>query len=353
MLSSTIQTCPAPLVNAERGSSDVHQPEHHGDVPSNMKRILTPSKVEAVISKITPTRLRQPPVRTPVSGKRSGPSPVLDSPPCNGKPSPLENRPPWDADFHVNRPDLRKPKPGRPTSATSPGIARPASHSEGGKLPLFRVSPHSKLPRATNDISVKDFSEQSNHSLLRSRSVDFRTATGQVSVMVELEELQKACDIQKQHIALLEGELEVRNGQVNDLERKVLSERKSQADMEADFAHREAEILQAWEKEFEQGRSMARDLAMYRKLHTEAREELAGEVAALKGELDRFKVLINERHNDTWGQKQGSVGRENEMEERTNSLRQRILEIEKKLATQKLGRSSVLADERAEQRRIL
>ncbi|KNC99270.1 uncharacterized protein SPPG_05525 [Spizellomyces punctatus DAOM BR117] len=344
MLSSTIQTSPAPPVSAERGSVGVHQPVHHADVPPNMKRILTPSKVEAVISKITPTRLRQPPVRTPVSGKRSGPSPVLHSPPCNGKPSPLEDRPPWDPDFHVNRPDLRKPKPGRPISATSPGIARPVSHSEDGKSPSFRVSPYSKLPRATNDISGKDFSEQSSHSLLRSRSVDFRTATGQVSVMAELEELQKTCDIQKQRIALLEGELEVKTGQINDLERKVLSERKNRENMEADFAHREAEILQVWEKEFEQGRSMARELAMYKEFHTEAREELTGEVAGLKGELDRLKGIMNERHDETWGQKQGRIGKENEMEERTNSLRQRILEIERKLATQKLGQSSVVAE---------
>ncbi|KAI8907666.1 hypothetical protein DFJ77DRAFT_474863 [Powellomyces hirtus] len=268
----------------------------------HMRRSMpaTPSQVEEVYAKITPTRLRQPPVRTPISiEKQHVPSPLHNNAAteADDNKSPLENRPPWNADFHVNRKDFSKPKLTPRVDPLSPSAS---------KLPQ-----PAGMARA---VAVHQLME-ADHHMLRSRSLtNMRASLGeyQTSTPQRTSEpysprhtpqnnalppptqkpAEPSSDNQTQ---VLMSELNAAKEQVKELESRLAAETKKRTDMEAEYIKSEAEILKAWETEFEQRRKLAKELESSQILYTEVNDsivEISAELETIRGDLKIFESVL-------------------------------------------------------------
>ncbi|KAI8823028.1 uncharacterized protein EV422DRAFT_388859 [Fimicolochytrium jonesii] len=250
-------------------------------------RVLTPSKVENVFSKITPTRLRQPPLRAPISIENFQPAEEsrLNRKDVN---SLLEDRPAWDADFHVNRKDFSKPKPG---VTLSPGV--------GGSPTMSRLpQPAGGGARQFGSVSEMRAHIQSPQSAHHKSEVHSPSPLGSSAKREDkAAELSKTCEVLAQKAVDLQKEVSERDQKIRDLVNQLRLEKEKVKQMEEDHATHQEKVLNAWSEEFEKGKALGKELeevtARYAELATTV-VEIESVLHSIKADVDIVEGVLTE-----------------------------------------------------------
>ncbi|KAI9089603.1 hypothetical protein DFS34DRAFT_597987 [Phlyctochytrium arcticum] len=204
-------------------------------------RVFTPSKVDEVIQKITPTRLRQPPGRTPTRTRPATSPPTINTRPginnhtnAQSK-SPDEDRPAWNADFHVNRKDFSKPKP----PARSPPARVLGPPILISKAPQLRKSPSSNLPISSRPTSGFASVQPSGP---RKGALPANDTVSELSDLVERQRMQ---------LSMQQDEIAAKGALIEHLKQRLAEARENMQSTKDNFAKTEAELLHAWDQEYE------------------------------------------------------------------------------------------------------
>ncbi|KAJ3052824.1 hypothetical protein HK097_005586 [Rhizophlyctis rosea] len=213
--------------------------------------LLTPTKVSAAMSKITPTRLKQPPIRQPLTFTESSLKSPQTRPRIPKEPAPptsplFESRPTWNNDFHVNRKDYSKPKSKLNASSTPRpnGInSGPVNQLRGREITTVSPVRYSLGKRLKNAASCDQLqsSEATNgptsndkHMLLRSRSLMFEFASPSIAEAPHEDQPMPQENNQKR-IAQLEAELHVKVQRISELETALKREKLAREALAVDF----------------------------------------------------------------------------------------------------------------------
>ncbi|KAJ3154948.1 hypothetical protein HDU86_004467 [Geranomyces michiganensis] len=257
---------------------------------------ITPAQLEAAYARITPTRIGKPPVRLPL--------PVPKKPAEPEPKSPLELRPPWNGDFHVDRKDFSKPKlpqpsntqPPRPEFWGSPLAAAAAEPNAGTRSGLLTPS---KLPQPSSVLRSPSMSN------MKAQTPRIETTTAAMTLSsppsVSLSPTPTAAGGPRYMRArdptaeTLHAEVEAARKRIRELESQVTHEQQRRKDAEAEFMKNEAEILKAWESEFDQRTALARELETSQALFAEVKQsvtEMALELDWIRDDLEVVESVL-------------------------------------------------------------
>ncbi|KAJ3162581.1 hypothetical protein HDU88_006614 [Geranomyces variabilis] len=296
---------------------------------------ITPAQLEAAYARITPTRIGKPPVRLPL--------PVPKKPAEPEPKSPLELRPPWNGDFHVDRKDFSKPKPGQPLPQSQPlrmefwgsplAAAAAAAEANSGataglgsvhdgmgggvwgvrsggggsavmspsKLPQPRTSHvESSMLRSRSMMSMKAMAASETPMTANSATTTAATTAPPSMPMSptpaaagsapQLRTIDPAAESMK-------AEVEAARKRIRELESQLAEEQQRRKDAEREYMKNEAEILKAWESEFDQRTALTHELETSQTLFAEVRQsvtELAIELDTIRDDLQIVESVLTD-----------------------------------------------------------
>ncbi|KAJ3141313.1 hypothetical protein HDU90_007340 [Geranomyces variabilis] len=293
---------------------------------------ITPAQLEAAYARITPTRIGKPPVRLPL--------PVPKKPAEPEPKSPLELRPPWNGDFHVDRKDFSKPKPGQPLPQSQPlrmeywgsplaAAAAAAEANSGGsvhdgfggsgvwgvrsgggggsavmspsKLPQPRPGHvESSMLRSRSMMSMKAMAASETPMTANSATA---TAATTAPPSMPMSPTPAAAGSAPQLRTIdptaesLKAEVEAARKRIRELESQLAEEQQRRKDAEREYMKNEAEILKAWESEFDQRTALTHELETSQTLFAEVRQsvtELAIELDTIRDDLQIVESVLTD-----------------------------------------------------------